>query len=347
MSWFKRKPPPAEFLLINAYSTLISPPPPPFAHNQRDRTDPELTPHLGGFIQYVLGTQPQMTATLYSVMRHLERVQHQFSLEVADTDLAAFLAWAGQANAVYFYPDGSVRDPAGRVLVSPDSGQLDPAAQVPYPADALARKDRSTAQLQRLGIQVPVSLPPVVGEGEVRWRTPQEVARRTVALAAVAVLAESRAEGEPLAHSVLDRNLPGCAAFLSPAEQAYLAEQQPSEQQNVNFGWRYESLSLLNWALGLMDELPFPDQICDVPLTASLARETANKFDSPQLQPAPDLLDALDLHFRLHWAVVDARINNREAPQGIIPGVILERHYALNWLTRFEDNDWDEVDTPT
>ncbi|WP_394816959.1 DUF4272 domain-containing protein [Streptomyces lonegramiae] len=25
----------------------------------------------------------------------------------------------------------------------------------------------------------------------------------------------------------------------------------------------------------------------------------------------------------------------------------MERHYALNWLVRFEDSAWDEVDTPT
>ncbi|MCO6561396.1 MAG: DUF4272 domain-containing protein, partial [Gilliamella sp.] len=24
-----------------------------------------------------------------------------------------------------------------------------------------------------------------------------------------------------------------------------------------------------------------------------------------------------------------------------------ERHYALNWLTNFENADWDDVDTPT
>ncbi|HDS1213045.1 TPA: DUF4272 domain-containing protein [Shewanella algae] len=28
-------------------------------------------------------------------------------------------------------------------------------------------------------------------------------------------------------------------------------------------------------------------------------------------------------------------------------GVVLERHYALNWLIGFENSDWDEVDTPT
>ena len=29
------------------------------------------------------------------------------------------------------------------------------------------------------------------------------------------------------------------------------------------------------------------------------------------------------------------------------PGVVLERHRALNWLVRFAHADWDDVDMPT
>ena len=58
-------------------------------------------------------------------------------------------------------------------------------------------------------------------------------------------------------------------------------------------------------------------------------------------------LDALDLHYRAHWAVRQAQMEQADPPGGLIPGVVLERHYALNWLVRFEDAPWDEVDTPT
>jgi hypothetical protein len=66
---------------------------------------------------------------------------------------------------------------------------------------------------------------------------------------------------------------------------------------------------------------------------------------------------------RLHWAIRDAWVNNG----GFLPadldwsedydlahvsrcaavGVVEQRHRALNWLTRFGDADWDDVDTPT
>jgi Domain of unknown function (DUF4272) len=55
---------------------------------------------------------------------------------------------------------------------------------------------------------------------------------------------------------------------------------------------------------------------------------------------------ALDLHLRLHWAVREAR-RSKAAPDQLEAGVISERHHALNWLVRFGESPWDEVQTPT
>jgi hypothetical protein len=54
-------------------------------------------------------------------------------------------------------------------------------------------------------------------------------------------------------------------------------------------------------------------------------------------------LGTLDLSYRMHWATRQAGLHNKPAPAGLEPGVILERHYALNWLVRFEDAEWDGV----
>ncbi|HKO94988.1 MAG TPA: DUF4272 domain-containing protein, partial [Polyangiaceae bacterium] len=66
-----------------------------------------------------------------------------------------------------------------------------------------------------------------------------------------------------------------------------------------------------------------------------------------KLRATPVLLDALDLHFRLHWAVRQARQDDSEPPAQLDPGVVMERHHGLNWLTGFHGADWDDVDTPT
>ena len=68
---------------------------------------------------------------------------------------------------------------------------------------------------------------------------------------------------------------------------------------------------------------------------------------SATLRPAAEVLDVLDLTYRLHWAARRARADRRGPPAGVSPGVVLERHYALRWLVRSDESDWDEVQTPT
>ena len=60
------------------------------------------------------------------------------------------------------------------------------------------------------------------------------------------------------------------------------------------------------------------------------------------------MLDQADLIYRLHWCVVDARLRNQpEPPADLQPGVVYERHYALNWLRGYHNADWDDVSTDT
>lgn len=55
-----------------------------------------------------------------------------------------------------------------------------------------------------------------------------------------------------------------------------------------------------------------------------------------------------DLLYRLHWAVRDARLTGSSQPAGIEGGVIQEWHLAVNWMTRYDNEDnWDRVGTDT
>ncbi len=342
-------------LLVNAYSTLREPRWPDFlphaAVQHRDHADPELANHLHGFVGYVnQAGDGQMTQSRYHLMRHVQRVRQHFSFEVDDSAFGDLAQWAEQANAVCFLADGSVRDPQGRVLISQGEPALDDQAQVPYPPDARERRAHHLAQLSAQGVRVPPSLPPVAGEGEARVRDAAAVRQRMLALFAVALRAEMLAAGDapPALHEVEGR-LPGVTAALSPQERAFFAQAQPEQQMLANFGWRHESLAVLQWALGLADTLPQPTALCDVPLVAQRALDQAQApaRTLPTLRPLPELLDALDLHLRLHWAVRQAGHTQQAPPAGLVPGVVYERHYALNWLLHFEDADWDEVDTPT
>ena len=48
-----------------------------------------------------------------------------------------------------------------------------------------------------------------------------------------------------------------------------------------------------------------------------------------------------------HWKVRDAQINGRPVPEEIIPGLVQERHHAINWLMGYCGQEWDEVTTDT
>jgi hypothetical protein len=340
-------------LLLNAYSTLTQLPSIDFVHIKpsppRDLGDPELGPHLEGFIGYVLNCgDKRMTHTRYDLLRHLQRVRHHVSLELDKSVLPAFEGWARRANAVVFMTDGSVRDPHGRTLIDGE-GTEDPDARIPWPPDALQRKARTEALLAQRDSHVPAGLPPVVSIEEVQFRTATDVAGRALALLTVAVRAESARHGQPLSTALLREHLPVAFDYLSPSEQEFLGIPMPSGQILRRMGWRYEAAALLAWALNLSPDLPYPEQLCDVDTLETTLRTTVtpDTLSDMRLRPGPELLDALDLHYRLHWITREVDREQRELPPGLNPDIVMERHYALNWLVRFENAEWDEVDTPT
>lgn len=348
-----RLPEPTKELIVNAYCTTNSVPALTFPHElncQRDLADPELHKHLAGFMGYVQSRgSGDMTSTRYHVLRHIQRTRVHLSFSIEEGQLDAVTHWAEQANALLFLQDGHVRSPQGRILVSADEGDAEDGAIVPFPARAWERKARTDAFLEGKGYKLPAHLPPVLSEEELGLRSPQEVAGRALALLLVAVRGESVVTGEPISIAELEQKFTMARQHLSPREQAFLDATAPDVSDATQFCWRYECLFLLQWALGWADALPYPDAICDVPATARrmMVADEAALLQSASLRPAHEILDALDLHYRLHWLVRQAQVKNTPVPAGLDGGVILERHYALNWLVRFEGKDWDEVDTPT
>ncbi len=349
-------------VLINAYCTVWDLPALDFAHTlagRRDLADPELAPHLSGFVGYVLGRgDGQMTRNRYHAMRHIQRVQQHLSLGIAPAQLDAFAGWAQRANAIAFLTDGSIRDPQGRILLDASGAEPDDQAALPYPRQAWQRKQRSGQVLAQRGFTPAASLPPLISEPQLRMRAPDEIAARAFALLAVAVRAESLNDalnetlnsGEPLTPEQLFQRLPAAQAALTPNEREFMATAQPSEEAIAKFGWRYEAAYLLEWALGLVDALPFPDAICDVPLTSRTllqAGDLQGALHAARMRPDSEILDALDQHYRLHWILRQAQVQQQPAPAGLNADVLMERHHALNWLVLFEGNDWDDVDTPT
>jgi hypothetical protein len=211
--------------------------------------------------------------------------------------------------------------------------------------EAEARKARSVAVLEAAGVQVLPSLPVIETEATSLRRTETEVAERMIALAIVAVKGETG--DHALGLQLIDQF--GAAGFLSPAEARFMADPAPSEFDRIQFTWRYEGVWVMLWALSLIDDPGPPSDIADVPRLAEILRElgTEGVLATARLRPQSELLDAADLIYRQHWAVRQADLDGDPVPPGLYPGVVMERHYALNWLIGYGGQAWDDVSTDT
>ena len=103
------------------------------------------------------------------------------------------------------------------------------------------------------------------------------------------------------------------------------------------------------WALGFIDKLERPDAICDVKRAVTILRDNGRQgfLRKSKLRPQSEILDVADLIYRYHWVIEDVCVNGQKALAGLDLGVVMERHYALNWLIGYMGQAWDDISTDT
>ena len=221
-----------------------------------------------------------------------------------------------------------------------------PVENITATKDQAERRARSEAYCKERNI--PVYKNPnalfVDPEDKVAIRTQDEVVNRALALCYIGL----KSEGLEQKHlDKFDKDF-GISSKLSPVEKAFATAQQPTEQQKIDASWRYESLHVMLWALGFIDSLTYPNQMCnvadDVKIISSLKEQFKQKA---KLRTKKEILDQADLILRLNWACVSASENDQVAPGGLDRGVVFERHHSLNWLISYLNQPWDEVTTDT
>jgi hypothetical protein len=182
-------------------------------------------------------------------------------------------------------------------------------------------------------------------ESKVTIRTKDEVIDRAFVLCYLGLKSEGL---EQVYLDKMDKDY-GISSRLSPKEMAYVTAKQPTEQQKTDANWRYESLHVMLWALGFIDSLSYPEQMCNVGEDVKIIHDlTPQEFrKKAKLRSKKEILDQADLILRLDWACVSARLKNEMAPGKLNNSVIMERHYSLNWLIKYMDQEWDDVTTDT
>ena len=211
--------------------------------------------------------------------------------------------------------------------------------------EAAARKARSIEILRSEEVKYINHLPVIETVEESLRRTEEEVVQRAIAL--VIVAAKGDTGDHALAQSLVRQF--EADVFFTPEEQAFMGNPEPTENDRIQFVWRYEAAHVLFWAMGIYHDLGHPDAVTDGPhLVATLRDLGPNGLRAKaQLRPQAEILDAADLIYRYHWTIVDARVNEMPVPPSLNPNVVYERHYTLNWLIGSGGPAWDDISTDT
>jgi predicted homoserine dehydrogenase-like protein len=98
-----------------------------------------------------------------------------------------------------------------------------------------------------------------------------------------------------------------------------------------------------------VESLGPPTGICDVRRAVKTVTGTSTDvfIAKSNLRPLCEILDEGDFIYRCHWAVKDAQAKGEAIPAGLDPGVVIERHIALNWLRTYHSEAWDDVSADT
>lgn len=213
----------------------------------------------------------------------------------------------------------------------------------------MLRKSKSEKFLVLNKIKVNSNLPYIENEEQTNLRPPKEVAQRVSVLAAVNHVAFGNFSGEEITNYLKRYNL---WEFTTENEKLFL--KNPTEETKNNESWKVEGIWTLLWSLNAVDDLELPDKLADLNKVSTEQYpflgldEDPNKFISKmtKLRSKADILDASDLYYRIDWACVDARVNGK-VMEVVNSSVVYERHYALNWLVNYMDQEWDDITCDT
>lgn len=210
---------------------------------------------------------------------------------------------------------------------------------------AIERKQNTERLLKTLNIPFIDHLPLIEEEHEARIRTPQEIAKRILVLTYLNYVSEEPDDREEVIKFLKEQELWDSVSV----DEKVLFAKDLTDQEHINISWRSEAIWLLLWVINKFDTIDLPteevsiSQILD--LLPDFMTDTKDFIRTATIRTVSEILDLSDLTYRLHWAVRHTELNNLET-LNINSSVVQERHYAINWVTFYEDN-WDDITTDT
>lgn len=216
----------------------------------------------------------------------------------------------------------------------------------------IERREKSNKKIKQMGIACLESLPILDEDMDLYLKSLDDICKRAIAsLLSIQIACDINAgndyeeSNEILSNLLKEYKVEDC---LNPKEKR-LFNGEYTQQDTIDVTWTYESYWSLVWALGLIEDISLPNEICDCEKAIKLVSE-AKSFDEfktkCKLRDVEEILDMLDLHYRYHWACVEKRINPNTPIGELNPEVVTERRRGLEWLFSEED-DWFDISLDT
>lgn len=209
-------------------------------------------------------------------------------------------------------------------------------------------KHKSQTEILLESLNIPfydrVSLLEKLQESEIR--SSQSIAQRILILTYLCYISDVPEDRFKIIEFLKKENLWNSA---TDDEQKLFLKEKLTEQERIDISWRSEGVWLLLFIINKIEKLELPqkeiemDQIFDE--LPDFMTETKEYIQSAVLRPIAEILELSDLIYRLHWALRDVQLNNGSA-LNLNPGILFERHHAINWVTDSSLN-WDDITTDT
>jgi len=207
---------------------------------------------------------------------------------------------------------------------------------------ATERKAHTETILKQLNIPIGSELQLTPEEAEVTIRSAADVAKRVLILTYLNIVAQVESFRNEVVASLKNK---GLWEDVSGNEKLLLLKKELTVEDKAFISWQSEAAWMLLWAINKVEITTLPTEECDVNEILKLLPSFEENIDvftnSATTRPPAEILDMLDMVYRLHWAVSDAEENENPIPAGLNSGVLHERHYALNWVTNLIGK-WDE-----
>jgi|SRR5690242_2897195 len=211
---------------------------------------------------------------------------------------------------------------------------------------AQERKDKTQRLLKQLDIPFNCNLPVIEEENDAIIRDAADIARRIIIVTYLCLYGDDGNKNE-ITDFLKSEEL---WRFVSDDEKILFSKPELTEKDKINISWQSERIYIMLWTINKVNELGLPIDQCNVgemlKLLPEFFQSTKEFISSSTSRTTLEILDASDLIYRLHWAARQADLEEKEIPGDISLGIVQEWHYAINWIT-FYDENWDEITTDT